>query len=183
VGLSSHRFCYADEINRAPAKTQSACAASHAGAPGDHRTGPHIPCPVISQCFATQNPVEYEGTYPLPEAQKDRIMLKILMPLPNREEELELAQRMMGMMHPKRRFSVVTSARYITPGVLATLQQSLQDIAVRTELIGYIVDTVRATRQSDAVLVGAGPPRYADPLLLASRVRGRNRRSRFCYPR
>jgi MoxR-like ATPase len=161
-------FLLADEINRAPAKTQSALlqAMQERQVTIDRVTHP---LPGHFTVFATQNPVEYEGTYPLPEAQKDRFMLKISMPLPNREEELELAQRMMGNDAPETSLFRGDIRQVLTPGVLATLQQSLQDIAVRTELIGYIVDTVRATRQSDAVLVGAGP-RATQSLLLASRV-------------
>ncbi|MCK5804054.1 MAG: AAA family ATPase, partial [Lentisphaeria bacterium] len=88
-------FLLADEINRAPAKTQSALlqAMQERTVTIDrdtHSLGENF------TVFATQNPIEYEGTYPLPEAQKDRFMLKITMDSPGREQELELARRMLG---------------------------------------------------------------------------------------
>ena len=85
-------FLLADEINRAPAKTQSALlqAMQERVVTIDRETHP---LPSSFTVFATQNPIEYEGTYPLPEAQKDRFMLKISMPPPARADELALAQR------------------------------------------------------------------------------------------
>src|SRR5580704_17013593 len=84
-------FLLADEINRAPAKTQSALlqAMQERSVSIDRETHGLLPCFTV---FATQNPIEYEGTYPLPEAQKDRFMLKISMMPPERAEELALAQ-------------------------------------------------------------------------------------------
>ena len=89
-------FLLADEINRAPAKTQSALlqAMQERTVTIDRET--HALSPENFTVFATQNPIEYEGTYPLPEAQKDRFLLKIPMAAPEREDELELAQRMLG---------------------------------------------------------------------------------------
>ena len=88
-------FLLADEINRAPAKTQSALlqAMQERTVTIDRET--HT-LPDNFTVFATQNPIEYEGTYPLPEAQKDRFLLKIPMYAPDREHELELARRMLG---------------------------------------------------------------------------------------
>jgi MoxR-like ATPase len=93
-------FLLADEINRAPAKTQSALLQSmqERMVTIDRIT---YSLPTNFTVFATQNPVEYEGTYPLPEAQKDRFMLKITMNYPTREEELGLAQRMLGQDSPE----------------------------------------------------------------------------------
>src|SRR5262252_5684245 len=93
-------FLLADEINRAPAKTQSALlqAMQERAVTIDrdtHYLSPHF------TVFATQNPIEYEGTYPLPEAQKDRFMLKISMRAPDRSEELALAQRTMTKEAPE----------------------------------------------------------------------------------
>src|SRR5204863_1336116 len=87
-------FLLADEINRAPAKTQSALlqAMQERAVTIDRET--HALSPNFT-VFATQNPIEYEGTYPLPEAQKDRFMLKTTMKTPDRAEELTLAQRTM----------------------------------------------------------------------------------------
>ena len=100
-------FLLADEINRAPAKTQSALlqAMQEKSVTIDRET--HTLSPNFT-VFATQNPIEYEGTYPLPEAQKDRFMLKISMTYPGREEELALAQRMLGNDSPRQQQSVVT---------------------------------------------------------------------------
>ena len=88
-------FLLADEINRAPAKTQSALlqAMQERKVSIDRETYALHPCFTV---FATQNPIEYEGTYPLPEAQKDRFMMKVSMEAPQRDEELSLATRMLG---------------------------------------------------------------------------------------
>src|ERR1041384_3416534 len=93
-------FLLADEINRAPAKTQSALlqAMQERLVSIDRETHPLPPNFTV---FATQNPIEYEGTYPLPEAQKDRFMLKISRAAPNRDEELSLAQRTLGAESPE----------------------------------------------------------------------------------
>src|SRR6187455_3014886 len=93
-------FLLADEINRAPAKTQSALlqAMQERMVTIDRET--HLLPPNFT-VFATQNPIEYEGTYPLPEAQKDRFMLKITMTAPGRDEEYTLAQRTLGPESPE----------------------------------------------------------------------------------
>src|SRR5947208_9286038 len=93
-------FLLADEINRAPAKTQSALlqAMQERAVSIDRETHP---LPSNFTVFATQNPIEYEGTYPLPEAQKDRFMLKISMATPDRDQELALALRMLGENAPE----------------------------------------------------------------------------------
>jgi len=161
-------FLLADEINRAPAKTQSALlqAMQERTVTIDRKTHELSPNFTV---FATQNPIEYEGTYPLPEAQKDRFMLKITMNHPGREEELTLAKRMLGKDSPE---SVLISGhvkQVLTPEVLTKLRDSLQDILVKEDLSGYIVDIVRRTRQHQSVLVGAGP-RATQALILASRA-------------
>src|SRR5881296_3146266 len=93
-------FLLADEINRAPAKTQSALlqGMQERVVTIDRETHP---LPANFTVFATQNPVEYEGTYPLPEAQKDRFMLKITILTPPRDEEYTLAQRTLGKESPE----------------------------------------------------------------------------------
>src|SRR5512137_3140904 len=93
-------FLLADEINRAPAKTQSALLQAMQERVVTIDREDH-PLPPNFTVFATQNPIEYEGTYPLPEAQKDRFMLKITMDYPSRDEELILAQRMLGQDSPE----------------------------------------------------------------------------------
>ena len=161
-------FLLADEINRAPAKTQSALlqAMQERHVTIDRET--HALSPDFT-VFATQNPIEYEGTYPLPEAQKDRFLLKILMDCPSREEELNLARRMLGVDAPERVLAAGSVQQVIAAEELTRLRSSIESLTVRDELIGYIVDIVRRTRKHDAVLVGAGP-RATQAMLLASRV-------------
>ena len=161
-------FLLADEINRAPAKTQSALLQ----AMQERRVTIDRETHALSgnfTVFATQNPVEYEGTYPLPEAQKDRFMLKIGMSVPDRAEELELAQRMLGTESPEATLAGGAVQAVISEADLAELRRALETITVREELVAYVVDVIRATRASDQVLVGAGP-RATQALLLASRA-------------
>lgn len=161
-------FLLADEINRAPAKTQSALlqAMQERLVTIDRTT--HVLSPNFT-VFATQNPIEYEGTYPLPEAQKDRFMLKINMSTPNRDEELLLAQRMIGNSSPEDILTNGEIRPIITTEVLTGLRKQLGGTLVKEELLGYIVDIVQSTRKHQAVMVGAGP-RATQSLLLASRA-------------
>jgi MoxR-like ATPase len=161
-------FLLADEINRAPAKTQSALlqAMQERKVTIDRETHELSPNFTV---FATQNPVEYEGTYPLPEAQKDRFMLKVFMGTPDRASELELAQRMLGSNSPEEALAAGVVQPVVSPEDLVRLRQSLEAITVRDELVSYVVDVVRATRENDSVLVGAGP-RATQALLLSSRA-------------
>jgi len=161
-------FLLADEINRAPAKTQSALlqAMQERAVTIDRVT---YPLPNNFTVFATQNPIEYEGTYPLPEAQKDRFMLKITMDYPTRDEELVLAQRMLGRSYPE----AVLALGHVNPVIgmqeLDALRDGLQKITVRSELMDYLVDIVRKTRAHGSVHVGAGP-RATQALLLSGRA-------------
>ena len=161
-------FLLADEINRAPAKTQSALlqAMQERSVTIDRRTYRLSPNFTV---FATQNPVEYEGTYPLPEAQKDRFMLKICMDLPEHAHELDLAQRMLGNQSPEETLASGTVKKTISAEILIKLRQALTGIHVKDELVSYIVDIVRKTRTQQSVLLGAGP-RATQALLLASRT-------------
>jgi MoxR-like ATPase len=161
-------FLLADEINRAPAKTQSALlqAMQERRVTIDRET--HTLSANFT-VFATQNPVEYEGTYPLPEAQKDRFMLKITMNPPERDDELTLARRMLGKNSPEDVLASGAPQCVITAEALAALRGQLEQITLRDELVAYLVDVVRATRTHEAVLVGAGP-RATQSLLLAARA-------------
>ena len=161
-------FLLADEINRAPAKTQSALlqAMQERAVTIDRETHSLPPNFTV---FATQNPIEYEGTYPLPEAQKDRFMLKITMGPPEREEELSLAQRTLGPESPEATLAGGSVNAVISAEDLQLLRDQLRMITVRDELTAYAVDVIRATRQHESVLVGAGP-RATQALLLASRA-------------
>jgi MoxR-like ATPase len=161
-------FLLADEINRAPAKTQSALlqAMQERMVTIDRETYMLSPNFTV---FATQNPIEYEGTYPLPEAQKDRFMLKITMSVPERDEELALAERMLGKESPEAMLAGGAVQAVVASEELTILRECLEGILVRAELIGYLVDIVRRTRKHESVLVGAGP-RATQALLLASRA-------------
>jgi MoxR-like ATPase len=161
-------FLLADEINRAPAKTQSALlqAMQERLVTIDRET---YPLPANFTVFATQNPVEYEGTYPLPEAQKDRFMLKITIEPPKREDELLLAQRMLGAESPEQTLAAGAVQPVLTEGDILDAANALAQVTVRPELLAYIVDLIRATREHDSVLVGGGP-RAMQALLLGSRA-------------
>jgi MoxR-like ATPase len=161
-------FLLADEINRAPAKTQSALlqAMQERAVTIDRDT--HTLSPNFT-VFATQNPVEYEGTYPLPEAQRDRFMLKITMDYPAKDEEIQLARKMLGEDSPEAILGRGEVQKVVTHEVLAGLRVLLRELTVRDELVDYVVEIVRATRAHDSVLVGAGP-RATQALTLAARA-------------
>jgi len=161
-------FLLADEINRAPAKTQSALLQAMQERQVSIDRDTHL-LPSNFTVFATQNPVEYEGTYPLPEAQKDRFMFKIRMTAPGREDELTLAKRMLGKDSPEATLATGDVQQVVSAETLAKLRTELDGITVRDELVVYIVDIVRASRNHESVLVGAGP-RATQALLLASRA-------------
>ena len=161
-------FLLADEINRAPAKTQSALLQAMQERMVTIDRDTHQLSPNFT-VFATQNPIEYEGTYPLPEAQKDRFMLKITMQSPERAEELTLAQRTMTRDAPEALLASGAVQAVIKAQDLQELREQLGAILMRDELIGYLVDIVRATRQHESVLVGAGP-RATQSLMMGSRA-------------
>ncbi len=161
-------FLLADEINRAPAKTQSALLQAMQERLVTIDRDTHVLPPNFT-VFATQNPIEYEGTYPLPEAQKDRFMLKITMRPPERDEELSLARRTLGTDSPEATLASGAVQRVITADALVALRTQLTALTLREELSAYAVDIVRATRAHESVLVGAGP-RASQALLLASRA-------------
>jgi MoxR-like ATPase len=161
-------FLLADEVNRAPSKTQSALlqAMQERQVTVDRQT---YSLARNFTVFATQNPVEFEGTYPLPEAQKDRFMLKIRVALPERVEELDLANRMLSQSAPEAVLESGIVQQVVSEDSLERLRSTLSEVLVKPELIAYLVDLVRETRQHDSVLVGAGP-RATQALLLASRA-------------
>jgi MoxR-like ATPase len=161
-------FLLGDEINRAPAKTQSALleAMQERTVTIDresYRLSPNF------TVFATQNPIESEGTYPLPEAQKDRFMLKINMSWPPAEDELALARRSLDAQSPEAVLLRGEVQPCLTETDLATLREALEQVRVSEELVDYAVKVVRRTRADDSILVGAGP-RATQSLLRSSRV-------------
>jgi MoxR-like ATPase len=162
-------FLLADEINRAPAKTQAALlqAMQERAVSIDRDT--HALDENFT-VFATQNPADSEGTYPLPEAQKDRFMVKIKMEPPTRDEELALAKRMLSRDAPEAVLASGTVQAVLGPGDLKAARGALEAVTMRDELGAYVVDLVRATRAHESVLVGAGP-RATQALLLGGRAR------------
>src|SRR5712664_448912 len=145
-------FLLADEINRAPAKTQSALLQAMQERVVTIDRDTHVLPPNFT-VFATQNPIEYEGTYPLPEAQKDRFMLKITMKTPDRAEELTLAQRTMTKEAPETLLATGAVQAVVKPQDLVELREQVSAVVIRDELAGYLVDIVRATREHESVLV------------------------------
>jgi MoxR-like ATPase len=162
-------FLLADEINRAPAKTQAALLQAMQERVVSIDRDTHVLDENFT-VFATQNPADSEGTYPLPEAQKDRFMVKIRMEPPTREEELALAKRMLGREAPEAVLASGAVQAVLGPGELAAARLALNDVTLRDELGAYVVDLVRATRAHESVLVGAGP-RATQALLLGGRAR------------
>lgn len=161
-------FLLADEINRAPAKTQSALleAMQERQVTIDRTT---CALPSVFVVFATQNPIEHQGTYPLPEAQKDRFLVKIRMSYPAPEEENELARLVAQNEAPERRLMEDLRTSVLQAGELEHLQKATAQVRVSEAISSYIVDLVRQTRQHAAVWVGAGP-RATLALVSASRA-------------
>jgi MoxR-like ATPase len=155
----------ADEINRTPPKTQAALleAMEERQVSVEGRPRP-LPSPFL--VAATQNPVEYEGTYPLPEAQVDRFLLKLVVSVPDRDAEIELLTRHAAGFNPRDLSAVRPVAG---PEDLAAARKAAAQVRVSPEVTGYIVDLCRATRQSPSLRLGASP-RGATALLAASRA-------------
>jgi MoxR-like ATPase len=156
----------ADEINRTPPKTQASLleAMEERQVSVDGVSRP-LPSPFL--VAATQNPVEYEGTYPLPEAQLDRFLLKLTMPLPERGDEMEVIRRHAAGFDP-RDLAAAGVRAVAGAAALERARHAVATVAVGPEIIGYIVDLVRATRSAPSFQLGVSP-RGATALLNASR--------------
>jgi MoxR-like ATPase len=154
----------ADEINRAPPKTQAALleAMQERQVTIDGETHPLAPPFLV---LATQNPIEYEGTYPLPEAQLDRFLLRVRIGYPSREDELEMLER-----RRDRRTDEVELEPLLDVQTLVALQRAVEEVHVAESVGLYIVDLVGATRANPRVQVGASP-RGSLALLKLSRCR------------
>ena len=161
-------FLLADEINRAPARTQSALleAMQERQVTIDRETRELPPVFVV---FATQNPIEHQGTYPLPEAQKDRFLVKIRMGYPTAEDENELARLVAAGEAPERRLAEDLRVPVLQPGELEQLRVATARVRVSDPISSYIVNVARQTRQHAAIWVGAGP-RATLALLSAARA-------------
>ncbi|HMY41347.1 MAG TPA: MoxR family ATPase, partial [Marinagarivorans sp.] len=141
----------ADEINRAPAKTQAALLEVMEEQQVSIE-GESLPVAAPFMVLATQNPVEQEGTYPLPEAQLDRFLLKVLIDYPSQAHE-ELLVKTMG----KTRTPLEAIRTFLTPAHISSLQKVCSQITLDDAVLGYIVQLVRATRQWPGLERGAGP--------------------------
>jgi len=141
----------ADEINRASPKTQSALL--EAMQEGQVTLeGETLPLPDPFLVLATQNPIEYEGTFPLPEAQLDRFMLKLSVGYPGVDEEKEILHR-----RGQRRQDEVTLAQVVDAGTLREMRRTIEDVHVDDDLETYIAAIVHETRKDRRVAVGASP--------------------------
>jgi MoxR-like ATPase len=168
----------ADEINRAPAKVQAALLE----AMQEKQVtigGTTFPLQEPFLVLATQNPIENEGTYPLPEAQLDRFMLKVRVGYPSRDEEKEVLLRMSGGVE-------IAVDRILEPAAILAARAAIADLYMDQKVVDYIVDLVRATRDPSAVgladlkplIAFGGSPRASIALAQAARahayLRGRN---------
>jgi MoxR-like ATPase len=157
----------ADEINRAPPKTQAALLQAMNERivtidAQDHALGDEF------MVVATQNPIEQQGTYPLPEAQLDRFLFMILVPYPSREEEREVVRRH-GHRSAMPRLADFGLQPVASPDLLKRARGEVEGIRLSDELIDYIVDIVRATREHSALEVGAST-RAANMLAAGARA-------------
>ena len=157
----------ADEINRTPPKTQASLleAMEERQVTVEGRARP-LPDPFV--VAATQNPVEYEGTYPLPEAQLDRFLLKLTVDLPSRDDEFRVLQRHLGGFDP--RDLAAAGLRPVAGAAdLAAAREKVAQVSVAPEVAAYVVDLVRATRTSPSLRLGVSP-RGAVALISSARA-------------
>ena len=143
-----------DEINRMPPRTQAALLECM-----EERQvtvdGVRHALPALFSVFATQNPIEFEGTYPLPEAQLDRFLLRIRVPYPELSEEVQVLARAQGGFDARHLEQVpLTPAE---PGSIAAARSEVAQVTVEQSLLSYIVNLVRTTREWPAVSLGASP--------------------------
>jgi MoxR-like ATPase len=141
----------ADEINRATPKTQSALLEAmqegQVSIAGETR-----PLPQPFLVIATQNPIEYEGTFPLPEAQLDRFLVRLNIGYPGQKEEIEVLQRRLD-----RKRDEVTLEPVCDTATLLDMQSSIEEVRVSEDVERYVVDIVRRTREHTSLYIGASP--------------------------
>jgi MoxR-like ATPase len=157
----------ADEINRAPAKTQSALLE----AMGERQVtidGERHPLPAPFMVLATQNPIEHEGTYPLPEAQLDRFMFKVQVDYPNEAGEQEVLRRYHTGFDAQQ-LDAAGLQPVVGPDALPALQREIQAVRVEEGILQYITTIATASRRSPDLIVG-GSPRASITLLLTSKT-------------
>lgn len=171
-------FLLADEINRAPAKTQSALLE----AMQEHQVtieGDTISLPTPFMVMATQNPVEHEGTYPLPEAQLDRFLLHIWIDYPNEDEEITLSKRLSKHTGDQLNTSAISPVMSLEE--IQSIHQLLSVMEVDDSIHQYAVRLVRATRDWHGIEVGAGP-RGSLSLLRAAKAHALMQGRHFVIP-
>jgi len=160
-------FLLADEINRTPPKTQSALLE----AMEERRItidGRDYPIDEPFMVFATQNPIEFEGTYPLPEAQLDRFMMKLLVDYPGEDEEKDVL-RQYHQGFDSRDFGGIGLNKVIHGDMLERCREEIRQVKVDESIFSYIMAIVKASRQSRHLLLGASP-RASIALLMASKT-------------
>ncbi len=171
-------FCnllLSDEINRAPPKTQAALLEAMQEKQVTIGTVTHkLPAPFLT--MATQNPVEQEGTYPLPEAQLDRFMFKMSVGYPSRSDEDEILARRI-----ERKKDAVEVETITDPARVVAMQQAIEDVYVDPAVRMYMVEIVTQTREHNQVLVGSSP-RGSQALLKTSRAAAAMRGRDFVTP-
>ncbi len=168
-------FLLADEINRAPPKTQAALLE----AMQEHQVTIDGTTHLLEPPFivlATQNPIEYEGTYPLPEAQLDRFVLRTGFGYPTAADEWEMLERRMS-----RQTDDIELTRVIERTTLLEMQRAVESVHVDESVGRYVVELVRATRESSSVAVGSSP-RGSLALLKLARCRAALRSRDFVTP-
>ena len=171
-------FCnllLSDEINRAPPKTQAALLEAMQEKQVTIGVVTHkLPAPFLT--MATQNPVEQEGTYPLPEAQLDRFMMKMMVGYPDRADEDEILQRRIARKKDEVDVNTITE-----PNIVVKMQESCEDGYVDPAIRMYMVEIVARTREDPRVLVGSSP-RGSQALLKTSRAAAAMRGRDFVTP-
>lgn len=169
----------ADEINRTPPKTQSALLEAM-----EERQvtidGVRYQLPQPFLVFATQNPVEFEGTYPLPEAQQDRFLMKVMLTYPSREAEVEVYRRTHQGFRAQN-LDELGIEKVANGELLASLRAQIQQVVVEDKIFNYIQELIAATRTSGDILIGASP-RAGIALVLCSKVMAAMRGREFVIP-
>jgi MoxR-like ATPase len=157
----------ADEINRSPPKTQSALLE----AMEERRVslaGETFDLPALFMVFATQNPIEFEGTYPLPEAQLDRFMMKVVVPYPSAEESLRILEHY-NRGEDLHRQALVAMPAMLSAERVVNQRRAVLGLAATRALLQYVGAVIEATRRHPAVRLGASP-RAATHLLMAAKA-------------
>jgi MoxR-like ATPase len=169
----------ADEINRTPPKTQAALLEAMEERQVTIDGEPHALSPIFT-VLATENPIEYEGTYPLPEAQLDRFLLKILLDYPSEQDEQEIIARWDSGFNA-RRLDQIDIRPLSEPDAIMRCRFEVRSARMEPGVQRYVVDIVRRTRSHPSVLYGASP-RAAVALLLCSKALAAIRGREFSTP-